>query len=89
MRVISPRHSWIGCQGRGATCCKAKSSHPYPLAFPVAAEHTLAVELKAVGTLVHAFEDGGRGLARHRHAAASRPGAPLQALDLQERAGET
>lgn len=55
----------------------------------MAAEHTLAVELKAVGTLVHAFEDGGRGLARHRHAAASRPGAPLQALDLQERAGET
>lgn len=68
---------------------KQNSSHPYPFTFQVTVEHTLAVELKAIGAFIHAFKDRGRGLAHHWNTAALLPGAILQALYLQELADKT
>lgn len=55
----------------------------------VTVEHALAVELKAVGTFIHAFKDRRRGLTHHWDAAALLPDSTLQALYLQEIADET
>lgn len=55
-----------------------------PFTFLVTVEHALAVELKAIGTFIHAFKDRRRGLTHHWEAAALLPDSTLQALDLQE-----
>lgn len=70
-------------------CSKTKFKSSYPSAFLVTAEHTPAVEFKAIGTFIHAFKDRGRGLTHHWNAAALLPDATLQALYLQEIADET
>ena len=49
----------------------------------------MAVELKAIGTFIHAFKDRRRGLAHHWDTAALLPDSTLQALYLQEIADET
>lgn len=68
---------------------KSKFKSSYPSTFLVTVEHTLAVELKAIGTFIHAFKDRRRGLTHHWDAGALFPDAPLQALYLQEIADET
>lgn len=63
---------------------KHSSSHPYPFTFLVTVEHTLAVELKAIGTFVHAFKHRRWWLTHHWDAATLLPGSILQTMYLQE-----
>lgn len=67
--------------------CASPQTHL--LSLLLTAEHTLAVQLEALCAVVHALEDGGRGLADHGHAVPLFPLPTLQALHLQELPGET
>lgn len=64
-------------------------SLPYPFRFLVAVEHTLAVQLEAIGTFIHAFKHRRRRLTHHWDAAPLFPGSIIQALYLQELTNET
>lgn len=67
--------------------CLSPDTHLLSLLLTV--EDTLAVQLEALGAVVHALEDRGWGLANHRDTVSLFPLPTLQALDLQELPGET
>lgn len=55
-----------------------------PFTFLLTVKHTLAVQIEAVGTLIHAFKYRRRRLTHHRRTAASLPDPAFQALYLQK-----
>lgn len=52
--------------------------------FLVTVEYTLAVQVEAIGTFIHAFKHRRGWLTHHRNAAALLPDSTFQALYLQE-----
>ena len=61
----------------------------YPFRFLVTVEHTLAVQLEAISTFIHAFKYRRRRLTNHWDTAPLFPGSIVQALNLQELASKT
>lgn len=86
---------WLfgGTQAPSPAVLRRCEAPPVPVTHPharrLAVQHALAVQLEALGAVVHAFKDRRGWLAHHGDAVPLFPLPAFQALDLQELPGET